>query len=656
MPIDFAKIAALYRRPVMMRAKTMGEALARLGNWLNVRLRSVSATERATRAYPVIWFYNGAVTVWIDRSQHRQLTPNEVAPSLGESFHEGGRRFMSGLRRVGDSIEEELALPRLLGTFSEMFETIVASMDRFAEPTPAMFDIRTPRRASDLFGEGALLFRAFTSSLDQINHLAGMARQPAAQVAQSSGARVSQTVSASQPIAPATMLAAQSQSGAVSGLQPSDIMRGMVGAVLLVPIASRLIVSTLNSAILAGKLALTRRAQGIEEMVFGLRVAIIDFFYTFLGGFGPAAFDFLLALQFIVMVNVNFYFGFASFYLNEVFLGLRSFATHLSNFLRFFTILAEAVRGVLEAILNFDLMPIFLGALGIPGAVLSLIPGIPSLTIDDLISMLLGFGRVAAREVISSFLLSLELNPVIQALGAFTSIRSRIRALRALLRMTLTARPFIAETALPTTLAPFPDIYSAFFGPGAPNLRGALASAGTVLQSDIGNLFTSASDFLLATSRAMSRTAERAAQLESPERFASIRESAGRMSSQLFDPISAELRQRMSERSDGLARGFERFVAGGAFDIIAGAIPLYVGQMMHYWLDHTEEEISRPAPTSPHILARRAGLRRVRFPRLIIRAPGRQLDADLVTQISARFKEAIEGAYTRGLAQAATAH
>jgi hypothetical protein len=651
MPIDFARIAALFRAPVMMRAKTMSEALARLGQWLDKRLREVKVTEMATRAFPVIWFYNGAVTVWIDRSQHGLLTPNQAAPSLGESFREGGRRFVGGLRRVGDAIEEELAIPRLLGTTSSILDTIIAAMDRFAEPTPAMFDIRDRRSASDLFGEGALLFRAFTSSLDQINHFASLPRRFVPLFAGSGSA--SATTSANQATAPGAALA-QSPSQVGSSFQISDLTRWMVGAVLLVPIASRLIGSTINSLILAVKLAVTRGARGIEALVFGYRIKVIDFFYSFLGGFGPKAFDFLMALQGIVMMNLHFYFGFASFYLNELLVGLRSFALQLSNFLRFFTVLIEAIRSIIEAILNFDLMPILLGALGIPGAILSRIPGMRTLTIDDLISMLLGMGRIALRETIDSFLRALEYNPAVMALGLFTSIRTRIRALRRFLRMTLTARPFIAETAAPATLAPFPDIYDAFFGPGAPNLIGSIASTSTVLQSEVSNLFTAASDFVLATGRAVSRTADAAqASLLSPQRYARINQGAEQMSNQLFDPIAAELRQRIGERSDGLARGFEQLVAGGAFDLIGNAIPLYVEQMSHYWLDHTEEEVARPTPTSPHILARRAGLRRVRFPRLIIRAAGRALDADLVTQISTRFKGAIEDAYTRGLTQAA---
>jgi len=654
MPIDFAKIAALYRAPVMMRAKTMAEALARLGKWLNVRLRSVRATERATRAYPVIWFYNGAVTVWIDRSQHRQLTPNEAAPSLGESFRQGGRRFLGGLRRVGDAIEEELALPRLLGTVSGILDTITAAIDRYAEPTPAMFDIRTPRSASDLFGQGALLFRAFTSSLDQVNHFAEVNHQLAAQFTESRKVPEPVPVNTNQPSSPAAAVA-QSQSSGGSWFQFSDIMPMTLGVVLLIPIASRVVVNTINSAILAVKLTVARKCQEIEAEVFGLRIDVIDFFYSFLGGFGPQAFDFLLALQFIVMSNVNFYFGFAGFYLNELLVGLRVFATQVSDFLRFFTRLVQALQSAVEAVMNFDLMPIFLGPLGIPGSVLSTLPGVPSLTIDDLLGMLLGFGRVAVREGVNAFLLALEYNPIIMGLGYFTSVRSRIRALRAFLGMTLTARPFIAETTLPA-LPLLPDIYGVFFGPGAPSLSAALASAATVVQSDVANLFTSASNFLLATSQVMSRTAERATRLGSPQEFAAIADGAGQMSSQLFDAIAAEVRQRMAERSDGLTSGFERLVAGGAFDVIGGAIPLYVEQMSRYWLERTEEEISRPSPTSPHIMARRAGLRRVRFPRLIIRAAGRALDADLVNQISTRFKGAIEDAYTRGLTQAATAH
>ena len=633
MPIDFARIAALYRAPMMMRAKTMSEALARLGRWLDVRLRQVRAMEVATRAFPVIRFYNGAVTLWIDPSQHRLLSPDVAAPDLGESFREGGRRFLRGLRRVGDAVEEELALPRLAGTFSSMLQTIVAAMDRYPVPKPEMFDINVPRSVSDLFGQGALFFRAFTSSLDQVNSFASEGHKLYESLGSSSG------------------------SGAESA--PTDwpaLMAGgirlITGAALLIPIASMLLVSTLRSTILILKIELVRQFQLIEAEVFALRRDVIDFFYTTLGGFGPLAFDFLVATQFVIMQNISFYFRFAAIYMTKLLWGVRIFAEQLSRFLRFFTVIIEAVRSTLDAILNFDLMPIFLAALGIPPTVLSMLPSPPRLTIDDLISMWLGIGVAGTREALDSFLSAVEVAVLTLPPAVAISIYTRVRALRSLFRISLTPRPFTAETGLRPPLAGFPDIYAAFFGAGAPNFAAALSNASAQLQSDINGLFNSGRDFLLATSRAFSRAAGQAARLGSPAQYALMAERAEQLSSAVMTPVSDELRARMAERSDVLANSFDRFVAGGAFDVIGAALPLYVEQMSRYWTAQTEAQVSRENPTSPHILARRAGLRRVRFPRLRIHAPGRALDADLVARIAERFKGAIENAYVTGLAQA----
>jgi len=633
MPIDFARIAAFYRAPMMMRAKTMSEALARLGQWLDVRLHQVRAMEVATRAFPVIRFYNGAVTLWIDPSQHRLLSPDVAAPDLGESFREGGRRFLRGLRRVGDAVEEELALPRLAGTFSSMLDTILAAMERYPVPTPSMFDIRVPRSISDLFGQGALFFRAFTSSLDQVNSFASEGHQLYQSLGSSSGSGAE-----SAPTDwPALM---------------AEGIRWITGAALLIPIASMLLVSTLRSAILILKTELVRQFQLIEAEIFALRRDVIDFFYTTLGGFGPLAFDFLLATQLVVMQNVDYYFRFAALYMRNLLWGVRFFAEQLSEFLRFFTVIIEAVRSTLEAILNFDLMPIFLAALGIPPLLMRALPSPPRLTIDDLISMWLGLGVVVAREALNAFLFAIEHSPAMYTLGLFTSIQERVRALRRLLNITLTARPFTPETAMSLPLAGFPDIYAAFFGAGAPNFAAALSNASAQLQSDINGLFTSGRDFLLATSRAFSRAAGQAARLGSPAQYALMTERAEQLSSSVMSPVSDELRARMAERSDVLANSFDRFVAGGAFDVIGAALPLYVEQMSRYWTEQTEAQVSRVNPTSPHILARRAGLRRVRFPRLLIHAPGRALDADLIARVAERFKGAIENAYVTGLAQA----
>jgi hypothetical protein len=266
--------------------------------------------------------------------------------------------------------------------------------------------------------------------------------------------------------------------------------------------------------------------------------------------------------------------------------------------------------------------------------------------------MWLGLRVVVAREALNAFLFAVEHSPAMYVLGYFTSIQERVRALRRLFNMTLTARPFTAETAMPPPLAGFPDIYAAFFGAGAPNFAAALSTASAQLQSDINSLFMSGRDFLLSTSRAFSRAAGQAARLGSPAQYALMSRRAEQLSSSVMSPVSDELRARMAERSDVLANSFDRFVAGGAFDVIGATLPLYVEQMSRYWTAQTEAQVSRVNPTSPHILARRAGLRRVRFPRLLIHAPGRALDTNLIARIAERFKGAIENAYVTGLAQA----
>jgi hypothetical protein len=52
--------------------------------------------------------------------------------------------------------------------------------------------------------------------------------------------------------------------------------------------------------------------------------------------------------------------------------------------------------------------------------------------------------------------------------------------------------------------------------------------------------------------------------------------------------------------------------------------------------------------TSPHILARRAKLARIKLKALTIDAAGRPLDGDLAIEVAGRFRDAVQQAFTAG--------
>jgi hypothetical protein len=83
--------------------------------------------------------------------------------------------------------------------------------------------------------------------------------------------------------------------------------------------------------------------------------------------------------------------------------------------------------------------------------------------------------------------------------------------------------------------------------------------------------------------------------------------------------------------------------------------------MRYFWWGSTRAAKPAPAkvtPTSPHILARRVRMERVRMNRLTIHLPGRSLNDDLIAEVARRFKGAVEDAYRTAVNQleAAPAH
>src|SRR5688572_19703065 len=124
MPIDFAAIILPFEAPMRLQVKFLGDVIATLGKWLNRRLNYTQELERATRSFPVIDFYDGAVTMSIDESQKRRLPAVDAGQDPGFS---GFRRFWEGLLLVPRGIEGELAIPRLLRVIAEALAAITAS-------------------------------------------------------------------------------------------------------------------------------------------------------------------------------------------------------------------------------------------------------------------------------------------------------------------------------------------------------------------------------------------------------------------------------------------------------------------------------------------------------------------------------------------------
>src|SRR5262245_43103131 len=100
MPIDWDSVAEPFRVPVGLQIKSFVDAFQLLARTLSRRLEQTRASERASREFPIIRFYNGAVTLWVDRWQHGALGGDAGPPSVWDTLRASGQAFVGGLGRI----------------------------------------------------------------------------------------------------------------------------------------------------------------------------------------------------------------------------------------------------------------------------------------------------------------------------------------------------------------------------------------------------------------------------------------------------------------------------------------------------------------------------------------------------------------------------
>jgi hypothetical protein len=229
-------------------------------------------------------------------------------------------------------------------------------------------------------------------------------------------------------------------------------------------------------------------------------------------------------------------------------------------------------------------------------------------------------------------------------------IAVRIKGLRLILHQFYTPVHLPPEAKPPDLSAlHLPNLYDAFFGPGAINLRGRLASLGSGLRSSLPPLFDTTIQTLNQSSQLFRLRAEQAAHGGSLAEYGRLYAQSEKLAHDFFGAQQDELRKRTAV--DGVARAFDEWVIHGGFYVIGAAIPLYIREMQQYWQQQKakrQHTAGEELPTSQHILAERKHVGRVRVPRVIIHAPTSELDDTLIAEIVTQFSNAVVCAYQTG--------
>lgn len=643
--IDFAAIADAFRPAFAVQTHgwpTLFDRMDKLLDDLGDRSRDA---ERATRAYPVLRYRDGAVGVRLAPGPAPLLgAVDGTGRGLGEGLVGGARDLVSGFALVGTMVEQELALPRELSVLAGLAGTVDASLARYDRADPSMFEA-SARRFSDVFGLAGLGWRALQGAR---NHT------------QIRGAAESFALL----LQPGTDAAGASSTGAVGpsgGSGPTGLAgladlldekaRLSTDALLLLPVAGLALGVLLDAGVLAAEEAIVGGVAGVEREVLGLRSDLVD---GWLAAFDlgstmhhlTSAADLVLSADSILLTTA------VPVWLDGLLAGVQHLLRALTDWVAWAGSMVAAFQGAATDLMAVDLMPwIVRNVLG--DWVARHVP-LPSLTLEAVVALAAGEGDPSIRDTLDSYLDDVdELLSYVDYVHDVSGLRAKVADLRLVLGLTLSPTPFTyPPDVLPTgPIAGFPDVYAAVFGGAArADLIGAVRLLGADLQRSVDEVGTAGAD--LAAGLASTAEDELRHQRATGAGLAIQRRSAGEGSivSALVAPLRSDLTTRVAgEAADPLAAAFEAQFQGAAgvatMAAVAGAIPAYLGEARRFW---DVRSVRLEHPTSAHVLARSGRLGLVRVPRLTLGAHGRQPDPVLAAQVADGFRDVVRESYREG--------
>lgn len=646
MPIDLLPITSTWLTAFEVHRRRIIGLAGLLERWLAERHERMAELERRTRAFPIFAFEGRALSAAIDPQQHGAL---RAYANAGSAWAAPFVAFGRGFTRIPQAVEDELILPNLLGAIEGVFDLIRGSIDRLIDPRASTFNPDTAR-FSDVFGLLAMAWRGLTTSTGQLRLLVrdlGLARD---QFAAPGGAAAVVPV----PTAPGDDAAGSSGDGDMLG----DIGRYLTAAIALLPALPDWISTLLSAAWLRARDWLLDTFQGFERRVFELRRQVLEFMLQTLPGLLREVPALVAAVATMLQWSIQYFALVARIYFEVAVDALTRFVRGIYTYVNDFIATINRVFAMIDRILNFDILDLIKPFLGVTGVIIDMI-GI-RFTVNDLIDV--GTGTVnfvlyaslktaifAARNALRAAgpsryipFVGSDINSArrkaLWALGLVEQI------VDALFRDT---GGMMTETAGPT-LTSMPNLYDQLFGAPPADLGNQVREFGRALGTSVRGLFERVSGTLRNLGEVFSRTAADLARTGPAQRMERFGRDAAGLANQLYDDQIRTLGERIQAQPIG---AFERWLAGDGFRIIQAAIPLYIAEMRAWWREQAragEESMVEITPTSPHILARRVRLGRVRVPRLTLRANGRAHDEALVRELAQRFHDAVRTAYSDG--------
>jgi hypothetical protein len=625
MPIDINAILGPFVVPFRRQWLPITLAFAAIAERIRTQLDRAERIERSTRLYPTFDFPHGALAAAVSRTQAGQLGPPPPAVDL---------RSM---------IRQEWLIPEAVMRISGILSSIRGAITRFQTPDPSMFSLRGPGRFVDIFGHAAMILRPFVQDFRSIRRLVPPIRSIMSWYRRTFPER-----------GPAPGTAPQ---GPTSSFGLANVPGALVGAILLIPAVMEWVSVLGREVALALRMRLLAAVTGIESFVFDMRTKILMTLLNEMRNIGQTAMEFLLVAGTILTSNLRYYGVFVSIYSFALIDTLSRFSSQLHDVVNTVLNIVNTVIEVINFILSIDLVPFLLGP--VPYLLADFLDlEVPTFTIDDLITTLTDVAGIAVSAELLKFQAYLDAAQWIAGKLGMDGVQRRLRSVRDIIGGARSHVEFGAQPALPV-IAPLPNLYALAIAPHLPTLRAAL----TTLRDETGLLvetvFARTAGLMDGLGNVFERASAAAARGGSPAVWRHIAESSDRMAHLAFG-VQVEERRRLLARHPDLeaAEAFDRAFVQSGFEVLAGVIPRYVGGVVAWWRQRSEEIRRGELPTSQHIISEHARLLRVRTPRVKLRARHAHFDSEeergrLIDLLAQHMQSAVQDAWRRGELQAA---
>jgi hypothetical protein len=636
MPIglDFPEITDAFRQFLLLPVRQIAHSFEALAQWLEKRVKLADALEQSSREYPVIRFEGDAVMLRLDRIQAGALASDSKPTALAEHVGKAGQRFVTGLSGIPTAIEQEWAVPGAFGAAATAIAEIAGSVERFAHPPSEMAeqlfghpgvaaDDPLRRRAGDLWGEAALIWRTVAGSTGQLKGLVT-------------------NIGEAMKLFAGPAVANPAPAPGTDSIEAFG--RYILAALILLPQIPAFAKSLWDSLVIVVKTRMIDAFTRIEARINGIRAAVITFFFVDLRGILRQVLSYAMAAQIVLLANIRFFGKFALDYGALAIAQLKTWFDAVAAYLNKYIGYVNAALTALNAILQFNVAPLLAGPLAL---------ALPEITVDDLITVGTDLARAEVRVALSAAAEAANLAAKVQLLLP-GSVKRRIAAIPTLIWNALRPPPpYPAETARlawPPGYG-FPRLYDTIFGPGIKELRTAIDGVAGAAPRGARDILGAGAAALDVLGDEFAAQAEHAAQMGSADRFRALAATADRQARDVFGGDAERLCQSIAARPpDAVAAAFESWLAL-SFHTLGEVIPAYARQLRELWQEKAErgeEATVRIDMTSPRILAEHATLAGVSVREVLIDATAKPVNRDLVAEIARQFKWAVQQAYVDG--------